>query len=69
MTSNHGAARQAAAQRAALEEQVAVKAALHATNHGHGHHAKATPGLVSTVVVICVLALAIASFVALVFRG
>ena len=52
-----------------MEEQVAVKAALHATNHGHGHHAKATPGLVSTVVVICVLALAIASFVALVFRG
>lgn len=69
MASNHNGARQAAAQRAMVEEQMAVKAALHATSHGHGLHKHKTGGIISTLIVIAVLALAIASFVAVVLRG
>ena len=66
---NPAAVRQAAAQRAAIAEQMAIKAALHATTHGHPHGQKSPPGLVSTLTVIAVLALAIASFVAVALKG
>ena len=66
---NPAAIRQAAAQRAAMAEQMAIKTALNVTSHGHTHRAKSPPGLVSTLTVIAVLALAIASFVAVALKG
>jgi hypothetical protein len=59
----------AAAQRAALAEQMAAKAAMqaHQRQHGHAPHPKA--GWTSTLIVIGVIGLAILSFIAMVMRG
>ena len=52
-----------------MAEQMAIKTALNVTSHGHTHRAKSPPGMVSTLTVIAVLALAIASFVAVALKG
>lgn len=69
MSSSDPAARQAAAQRAAFSEQMAMKAALHATARHQPKASRPAAKIFSALLVISIMLVAIGSLVALVLRS